>query len=71
MNTQPSRPELDPQLFRKASNSGNLGCVEVALAGVVIGVRDSKDQAGAVLAFTPHEWRTFIAAVKAGEFDIA
>lgn len=65
-----TKPQIDPQLFRKASNSGNLGCVEVARAGEVIGVRDSKDQTGPVLAFTPHEWRTFVGAVKEGEFDI-
>jgi hypothetical protein len=34
-------------------------------------VRDSKDQTGPVLAFTSHEWRVFVAAVKAGEFDVA
>jgi hypothetical protein len=65
MNTQPERP------FRKASDSGNLGCVEVAITDGAIGVRDSKDQTGTVLDFTPHEWRIFVGAVKRGEFDIA
>ncbi len=55
--------------FVKASGSGDIGCVEVAFADGVIGVRDSKAPAGAMLAFTPHEWDVFVQAVKAGEFD--
>lgn len=70
MNTQPT-PQFNPAAFRKASDSGNLGCVEVAIGDGAIGVRDSKDQAGPVLGFTPHEWRTFVGAVKRGEFDLA
>jgi len=44
---------------RSNSNGGN--CVEVAgnLPGVV-GVRDSKDRPGPVLAFTPDAWRAFV-----------
>jgi hypothetical protein len=61
---------FDSAAFRKASDSGNLGCVEIAITPGAIGVRDSKDQAGPVLAFTEHEWRVFTAAVKRGEFDL-
>ena len=32
-------------------------------------VRDSKDTAGPVLAFTAAEWVAFVRGVKAGEFD--
>ncbi|MFC6016820.1 DUF397 domain-containing protein [Plantactinospora solaniradicis] len=44
---------------RSSGNSGN--CVEVAdnLSGVV-GVRDSKDPTGPVLAFVPDAWRAFV-----------
>lgn len=44
---------------RSNSNGGN--CVEVAgnLPGVV-GVRDSKDRSGPLLAFTPGAWRAFL-----------
>jgi hypothetical protein len=58
--------------WRKSSWSGGNGnCVEIAgnLPGVVT-VRDSKDPAGPMLAFSPAEWRAFAAAVKAGEFDL-
>lgn len=46
-------------------------CVEVAvnLPGVVA-VRDSKDREGPMLAFTPDEWRAFVAGTKAGKFDL-
>jgi hypothetical protein len=61
-------------LWRKSTYSGSNGggCVEVAdnLPGVVA-VRDSKDPAGPVLAFTPDDWRAFTAAIKAGEFGLA
>jgi hypothetical protein len=56
--------------WRKASYSSTNGgnCVEVArnLPGAVA-VRDSKDPAGPALAFTPQEWSTFTARIKAGQ----
>jgi hypothetical protein len=65
---------IDRALWRKSSYSGDNGgaCVEVArnLPGI-IAVRDSKDPAGQVLAFTPGEWRAFVAGVRDGEFDLA
>ncbi|MEN3612341.1 DUF397 domain-containing protein [Plantactinospora sp. ZYX-F-223] len=47
---------------RSSTNGGN--CVEVArnLPGVV-GVRDSKDVTGPVLAFAPTAWRAFVGEV--------
>ncbi|MDW5329073.1 DUF397 domain-containing protein [Plantactinospora sp. KLBMP9567] len=46
------------------SNAGSAECVEVAddLGGAV-GVRDSKDPGGPVLAFAPEAWRAFVAQV--------
>jgi hypothetical protein len=46
-------------------------CVEVAQLPNAVGVRDSKDQDGPVLAFGPDAWRGFVAGVKAGQFDLA
>lgn len=51
--------------WRTSSYSGGNGgqCVEVAASGRVL-VRDTKDRAGAVLAFTPDVWRSFAADLK-------
>ncbi|MFI6824081.1 DUF397 domain-containing protein [Micromonospora sp. NPDC050187] len=59
--------DLTGARWRKSSRSaGNGGeCVEVAdnLPGLVA-VRDSKDQAGPALTFSPAAWATFIEATK-------
>jgi hypothetical protein len=48
----------------------NGNCVEVSeFPGGDVGVRNSRDAAGAVLRFTPDEWRAFIGGVQDGEFD--
>jgi hypothetical protein len=48
----------------------NGNCVEVAdLVDGGIGVRNSRDRAGAVLRFTSDEWHAFIGGVQNGEFD--
>ena len=57
--------------WRKSSHSGSNGCVEVAVAGDQVAVRDSKDQAGPVLLFSTEEWRAFAAGMRDGEFEIA
>ncbi len=59
--------------WRKSSYSGNGGdtCVEIARnLPAVVAVRDSKDPAGPVLAFTPDEWKAFTRRVKDGGFDL-
>lgn len=52
----------------RSNGSGN--CVEVAQTwdGHRL-VRDSKNPNGAILTFTPREWRAFIEGAKDGEFD--
>jgi hypothetical protein len=61
--------DLTGAVWRKSTRSDNGGatCVEVAtnLSGVV-GVRDSKDRGGPVLAFGPAAWTGFMAAAAAG-----
>ena len=57
--------------WRKSSFSTTNGCVEVAVVGDRIAVRDSKDQGqGPVLEFTAVEWDAFLGGVRAGEFDL-
>jgi hypothetical protein len=52
--------------WRKASYSNGQGsCVEVGQAGPAVAVRDTKDQGGPSLAFTPDTWRRFTGQVKA------
>jgi hypothetical protein len=61
--------DLTGAVWRKSTRSDNGGatCVEVAtnLSGVV-GVRDSKDRGGPVLAFGPAAWTGFMAAATSG-----
>jgi hypothetical protein len=57
--------------WKKSTRSNGSGdCVEVAqLQDGSRLVRDSKDPDGAILTFTPSEWRAFLDGAKDGEFD--
>ena len=58
--------------WRKSSLSTTNGCVEVALVGDRIAVRDSKQEGrGPVLEFTAIEWAAFLGGVRGGEFDLS
>ncbi|MER7166228.1 DUF397 domain-containing protein [Micromonospora sp. NPDC000207] len=49
--------------WRKSTHSGDEGaCVEMATVPGVVGVRDSKDQGGPALNFSPAAWAAFTAA---------
>jgi hypothetical protein len=53
--------------WRTSSFSGDNGgaCIEVGTANPVVAVRDSKDQDGPQLAFTPATWQAFTNQLKA------
>lgn len=52
--------------WRKSTHSGSNGgdCVEVGGSGRRVLVRDTKNRAGATLAFGPAAWRRFAASVR-------
>ena len=51
--------------WRKSSGCQTGECAEVGQAGAVVGVRDSKDPAGPVLAFSGDAWTAFLARLRA------
>jgi len=66
-----TQPNLAGATWRTSTYSGAQGdCIEVA-EGIAsaVPVRDSKDQAGPALIFTPTAWQAFVAGVLAGEFQ--
>jgi hypothetical protein len=57
--------------WRKSSSSDSGGCVEVAYADGVIGVRDTKQAGtGPMLTFTEREWSAFLEGAALGEFTL-
>ncbi|WP_433388234.1 DUF397 domain-containing protein [Micromonospora sp. KLBMP9576] len=65
--------EFPGAVWRTSSRSNDQGlCVEVAdnLVDVlgVVGLRDSKDQAGPTLAVSPPGWMAFVGAIRADQF---
>ncbi|MFF3075303.1 DUF397 domain-containing protein [Kitasatospora sp. NPDC057904] len=63
-------PDLTGASWQKSSYSNNGGnCVEVALGfRADTPVRDSKDPHGPALIFPSDAWRSFVSAIRAGEF---
>lgn len=53
--------------FKSSYSANNGSCVEVAVLGDAIAVRDSKDPSGPALRFTAGSWREFVAAVRHGD----
>src|SRR5690242_375741 len=52
------------------SSDGSGNCVEVALLGETVLVRNSRHPGGVVLSFTLAEWGAFLAGVRNGEFEL-
>jgi hypothetical protein len=64
------RPNSELNWVKSSLSFSNGNCVEVAsLADGGVGVRNSRDVGGSVLAFTPDEWHAFLGGVRNGEFD--
>jgi hypothetical protein len=45
------------------------GCIEVAMLGDRVAVRDSKNPHGPILEFSRTEWTAFLKGVHDGEFN--
>lgn len=57
--------------WRKSRRSMNNGaCVEATTDSDAIMIRDSADQAGAMLRYSPRTWRAFLTQAKIGKFDV-
>jgi len=60
-----------PPAWRKSTRCGESGsCVEVALAEDGIAMRESRNPNGPVLRFSRPEWGTFVAGIRAGDFQL-
>lgn len=64
MSTVPS-----PESWRRSSRCDSSTCVEVARVDGAVLLRDS-ERPEAFLTFTPASWVVFLAAARAGEFDL-
>ncbi|MGH3770793.1 MAG: DUF397 domain-containing protein [Pseudonocardiaceae bacterium] len=65
-----SRPDFRHAVWHKSSHShGNGDCVEVARAAALVGLRDSKDPTGPMLAFAPTGWSAFLAGARREDFS--
>jgi hypothetical protein len=53
-----------------STRSSGGSCVEVRIDPDAVLIRDSKDREGGTLAFAPASFRSFVDAVKAGDFDL-
>ncbi|BCY07676.1 DUF397 domain-containing protein [Actinoplanes sp. L3-i22] len=62
-DTPPAQP-----VWRKSSRCGHGNCVEVAVTGDTVLIRDSKDPSGGVVECDAVQWGHFLSAVRAGAF---
>jgi hypothetical protein len=64
--------DAQPQhiVWQVSSKSNGSNCVEVALDGQAMLVRDSKNRSGAILSFKPSIWKVFIEEIKNGQHSL-
>lgn len=64
--------DLSGARWVKAARSNPTGdnCVELAELSGTVGVRDSKNPTGPVLALTPQQWQKLTARIRRSEFDL-
>jgi hypothetical protein len=56
--------------WHTSTRSSATNCVEVRGLDGDVAVRDSKNRGGPMLRFARTPWQEFLAAAKAGEFDL-
>ncbi|NDU74184.1 DUF397 domain-containing protein [Actinomadura sp. DSM 109109] len=59
-----------PSWRRSSRSLGGTDCVETALMGDVVGIRDSKDASGPLIAITTDRWRVLSEQIKRGRHDV-
>jgi hypothetical protein len=63
-------PDLSTARWRKSSRSSDkANCVEVALTGPAVAVRDSKHPTGGTLILTHRAWTEFTTALRNDQLD--
>lgn len=55
---------------KECSTGGVFNCVAVKVSPKGVAIRDTKDTSKSTLKFSRDEWKTFVKAVKQGEFDV-
>ena len=56
--------------FKSSYSAANDQCVECLVTPECVRVRDTKHRDGPSLVFSSDEWRAYVKATKAGEFDL-
>lgn len=65
-----SEPDHGNLKWHKSTASADGNCVEIAISGESVHVRNARDRGGPVLTFRYHEWAAFLAGVHGGEFEL-
>jgi hypothetical protein len=55
--------------WRRSPLCATGSCVEIAIAGPQVAMRDSKTSRESILQFDKRTWEEFLAGVRNGEFD--